>query len=261
MCTTTVCYVSRLHVTRMFTGLLSCITTSCISNRGSQPTPELRTCYHHAEVVQQLERRIGRAMLRQQARVAGGQGGPPLRGSPGSACWPRCCDMLEHQGNSLVSPGAENTVSRIPKCCMLQQACTALVTFDAAALCDLSSLQVLSSKCYRLQRNAQMRHVTITYVLQRLAVCYLTFKCPACHITDVAKTWPKHVATTVASRWHVRCGPVQTWRTVAAAVLVTLSEFFGSASSRKHSPRTAATPSCAERKLLHMVAVQATRHW
>ena len=49
----------------------------------------------------------------------------------------------------------------------------------------------------------------------------------------------------------MRCGPVQTWRTVAAAVLVTLSEFFGSASSRKHSPRTAATPSCAERKLLH----------
>lgn len=49
----------------------------------------------------------------------------------------------------------------------------------------------------------------------------------------------------------MRCSPVRTWRTVAAAVLVTLSEFFGSASSRKHSPRTAATPSCAERKLLH----------
>ena len=54
----------------------------------------------------------------------------------------------------------------------------------------------------------------------------------------------KHVATTVGSSWHVRCGPARTWRTVAAAVLVTLSEFLGSASRRKHSPRTAATPSC-----------------
>ena len=37
---------------------------------------------------------------------------------------------------------------------------------------------------------------------------------------------------------------VLAWRTVAAAVVTTLSEFLGSAISRKQVPRTAAMPAC-----------------
>ncbi len=36
---------------------------------------------------------------------------------------------------------------------------------------------------------------------------------------------------------------MRAWRTVAAAVLTTLSEFFGSASNRKQTPSTVATAS------------------
>ena len=41
-----------------------------------------------------------------------------------------------------------------------------------------------------------------------------------------------------------------TWRTVAAAVFETLSEFLGSDSRRKHSPSTAATPSCVYKQVI-----------
>ena len=122
------------------------------SSPGLPPKALVHTCGHHAEVVQQLERRIGRAMLRQQARVTGGQRRPPRRGR-GSAGWPRCCDMLEHQRHSLRWPQGGKTVSRERNKYSLQQSCTLIIAGAAAAL-SYRHLRVLSCQHSSLRCSA-----------------------------------------------------------------------------------------------------------
>lgn len=187
-------------------------------------------CGHHAELIQQLQRCIGRAMLCQQARLCP-EGHLPVAIGRGHLCHlrrvsarPLGQDMLEHQRDSL------RTVSN-------------------------TALPIVSEMSGRAWHQTHLR----------CAACWLGAR----QLTGVRQTGSlcrqdghAHLAACtmrrVQSDRHAMCS--HTCRTVAAAVLTTLSEFLGSDRSRKQRPKTAATPSCRRNDLSKYLPSPLTLH-
>ena len=104
--------------------------------------------------------------------MAGGQRGAPLRGSPQSACWRRCGDVLKHQRHSLQWPGAGARVR--------QRESSVFTLLIILSLLDLPERRSPFRRRHVLKRRRSLRcsawamHGTFLHALQLVAVCLLS---------------------------------------------------------------------------------------